>query len=150
MKVSSRGEYALRVLLDLATHSGEGVVPMADIARRTHVSIKYLEQILLLLKSMGLVGSKRGVHGGYELRVPPEQIMVGHVVRALEGPLAPMTCVSQTAYEPCPLEPSCLLRPLWLDIRNVVADILDHTSLADLMARSRQRADVIPTAAVYA
>lgn len=101
MKVSTRGEYALRTLILLAQHPA--VIPGAEISEKTRVPLNYLEQILLQLKNLGYVQSKRGVRGGYFLHKPPEQIIIGEVIRQLEGPLAPMGCVSVTAYDPCPL-----------------------------------------------
>ena len=132
MKVSTRGEYALRALILLGQHPEE-VIPAADIAAKTRVPLNYLEQILLKLKKLGYVTSKRGIRGGYTLRLPPGQIVIGEVIRRLEGPLAPMGCVSVTAYEPCPLEEGCLLKPLWALVRDTVARLLEHTTLADLL-----------------
>ncbi|MFC4076294.1 RrF2 family transcriptional regulator [Salinithrix halophila] len=132
MKLSSRGEYALRALIVLGRQN-EGVLPVAEVAERTLVPVYYLEQILLQLKMLGYVKSKRGVHGGYSLRKPAEEIVVGEVIRQLEGPLAPMGCVSVTAYESCPLEGDCLLKPLWALVRDTVARLLDHTTLDDLL-----------------
>jgi Rrf2 family protein len=132
MKVSTRGEYALRALILLGQHPNE-VIPVADISAKTRVPINYLEQILLKLKKLGYVTSKRGIRGGYTLRLPSDQIVIGEVIRRLEGPLAPMGCVSVTAYEPCPLEEGCLLKPLWALIRDTVARLLEHTTLDDLL-----------------
>jgi Rrf2 family protein len=132
MKVSTRGEYALRALILLGQHPNE-VIPVADISATTRVPINYLEQILLNLKKLGYVTSKRGIRGGYTLRLPSDQIVIGEVIRRLEGPLAPMGCVSVTAYEPCPLEEGCLLKPLWALIRDTVARLLEQTTLDDLL-----------------
>jgi len=133
MKISSKGEYALRALISLAKNQ-EGLMQIKDIAKETLVSSQYLEQILLHLKSHGYVKSKRGVYGGYTLKESPDKIIIGKVIRDLEGPLAPMSCVSITAYEYCPLEDNnCLLKPLWALIRDMVAELLDHTSLKDLL-----------------
>ncbi|MGA9174420.1 MAG: Rrf2 family transcriptional regulator [Thermoactinomyces sp.] len=131
MKVSTRGEYALRALILLGQHSS--VISIAEIAEKTLVPDNYLEQILLQLKNLGYVRSKRGIRGGYTLRKSPDQIVIGEVIRQLEGPLAPMGCVSITAYDPCPLEEGCLLKPLWTLIRDTVAQLLEHTTLADLL-----------------
>ncbi|WP_228441606.1 RrF2 family transcriptional regulator [Novibacillus thermophilus] len=129
---NNEGEYALRALIVLgdrpcAVHS------IAEVAEKTLVPIHYLEQILLQLKNLGYVKSKRGVQGGYSLRRPAADIVVGDVVRQLEGPLAPMGCVSLTAYDPCPLEAGCLLKPLWALVRDTVAQVLDNTTLEDLL-----------------
>jgi Rrf2 family protein len=133
MKISSKGEYALRALITLAKNEEE-VIQIKDIAKETLVPSQYLEQILLHLKSHGYVKSKRGIYGGYTLKESPDKIVIGKVIRDLEGPLAPMGCVSITSYEYCPLEDNgCLLNPLWALIRDVVADLLDHTTLKDLV-----------------
>ncbi|WP_400163565.1 RrF2 family transcriptional regulator [Brevibacillus sp. TJ4] len=132
MKVSSRGEYALRALLLLGQNDGR-VLQISEIAEKTLVPSNYLEQILLQLKKLGYLKSKRGIQGGYTLLVPPQQVTIGEVIRQLEGPLAPMGCASVTAYQPCALEPGCLLKPLWTLVRDTVAHVLDQTTLADLL-----------------
>jgi Rrf2 family protein len=139
VKVSSRGEYALRALL-LLGQSGS-VLSIGEVADKTLVPISYLEQILLQLKMHGYVKSKRGIRGGYALLLSPEQINIGEVIRKLEGPLAPMSCASVTAYEPCPLEAGCLLKPLWTLVRDTVAHVLDQTTLADLLEQNIRSGD---------
>ncbi|WP_075982721.1 RrF2 family transcriptional regulator [Bacillus massilinigeriensis] len=135
MKISSRGEYALRALIYLGCHD-EKLVSIEEVSERTLVPINYLEQILLQLKKFGYVQSKRGVKGGYKLSRNPKEIIIGEVIRNLEGPLAPMGCVSITSYESCPLEVGCLLKPLWAHVRETVADLLDKTTLMDLLERN--------------
>ncbi|MEH7234983.1 RrF2 family transcriptional regulator [Bacillus sp. JJ1562] len=132
MKVSSRGEYALRALICLGA-KGNQLINIEEIAEKTLVPVSYLEQILLQLKRNGYVQSKRGVNGGYKLSRNPNDIIIGEVIRNLEGPLAPMGCVSITSYESCPLEAGCLLKPLWALIRDKIAELLDHTTLNDLL-----------------
>ena len=100
---------------------------------KTLVPVNYLEQILLQLKRNGYVQSKRGVNGGYKLSRNPNDIIIGDVIRNLEGPLAPMGCVSISSYESCPLEEGCLLKPLWALIRDKIAELLDNTTLYDLL-----------------
>lgn len=141
MKLSKRGEYGLRAMIDLAAaRNGEphnGVVQIKEIAERGHIPAKFLEQILLTLKNAGLLHSKMGVGGGYYLAQPPEGISLGEIVRVLDGPLAPINCVSQMAYEPCgcPDEQTCGLRLTMLDVRNAITEILDNTTLADVLRR---------------
>ncbi|MET3292606.1 Rrf2 family transcriptional regulator [Brevibacillus fluminis] len=135
MKVSSRGEYALRALLSLAQQNG-AVLPISAIAEKTLVPFSYLEQIMLQLKNLGYVKSRRGVKGGYALRQSPSEINIGDVIRRLEGPLAPMNCASVTAYEQCPLEAECMLKPLWTLVRDTVSFVLDQTTLDDLVKRN--------------
>lgn len=138
MKLSKRGEYGLRAMIDLATWEAQnGVVQIKEIAEREQIPAKFLEQILLTLKNAGLLQSKMGMGGGYRLARPAEQISLGHIVRVLDGPLAPVRCVSQLAYEPCgcPDEPTCGLRMVMGDVRNAIAGVLDHTTLAEVTKR---------------
>ncbi len=148
MKLSKRGEYGLRAMVALASESsttGEetdapAVLQIKDIARREQIPVKFLEQILLTLKNAGLLGSRMGAGGGYYLARPASEITLGQIIRVLDGPLAPIRCVSQMAYEPCacPDEQTCGLRLVMLDVRNAIADILDHTTLADVARRVEQ------------
>ena len=138
MKLSTKGEYASRAMLELSLKYNQGVVSIHDIAQKMGLPVKYLEQILLALKNAGFVHSKRGVAGGYYLAKSPDMITVAQVIRVMDGPLAPISCVSQMAYEKCKEEPYCGLRTLWLEVRNAIADILDNTTFADLCDRQNQ------------
>lgn len=141
MKISKRGEYGLRAMIDLADWtSGSDVIQIKDIAARAKIPIKFLEQILLALKNAGLLQSRMGIGGGYYLARPPGEITLGQIVRTLDGPLAPVRCVSKMAYEPCgcPDEQTCGLRIVMLDVRNAIAGILDNTTLADVITRAQQ------------
>ncbi|HEY5753317.1 MAG TPA: Rrf2 family transcriptional regulator [Chthoniobacterales bacterium] len=135
MKVSKRGEYALRALIDLglAQEAGREVLQLSELAEKEKLPVKFLEQILMQLKAAGYVDAKRGRLGGYYLAKPMEEIRFGSVIRLIDGPLAPIACVSQTAYErcTCPDEEHCGLRMLMLDVRNSIAAILDRFTLAD-------------------
>lgn len=138
MKLSKRGEYGLKALIDLAAQADPAAVtPIKDIAARQQIPVKFLEQILLTLKNAGMLHSRAGVGGGYYLAKPPAEITLGQVVRTLDGPLAPIPCVSQMAYERCvcAAEATCGLRLAMLDVRNAIADILDKTTLADVSTR---------------
>ncbi len=139
MNLSKRGEYGLRAMINLATNYREGqVVQIKEIAERERIPVKFLEQILLSLKNTGLLHSRMGAGGGYYLGKPPEEITLGQIVRLLDGPLAPIGCVSQTAYEPCacPDPENCGLRLVMKDVRDAISDILDNTTLADVCART--------------
>lgn len=138
MRLSKRGEYGLRAMIDIATwEPANPVVQIKEIAEREKIPGKFLEQILLTLKNAGLLHSKMGVGGGYYLAKPPQEINLGQIVRILDGPLAPIRCVSQMAYEPCgcPDESTCGLRIVMLDVRNAISEILDRTTLADVISR---------------
>lgn len=137
MKLSKRGEYALRALINLgmAERVGRRLVRLTELARAEDMPVKFLEQVIQQLREAGFVQSARGKHGGYRLARPAGKIVIGQVVRLIDGPLAPIGCVSQTAYVPCncPDEAHCGLRMLMLDVRNAIAAILDRYSLADVV-----------------
>ncbi len=137
MKLSKRGEYALRSMINLgiAAKVGRSLVRVTELAKAEDLPIKFLEQVMQQLREAGYVQSVRGKHGGYRLAKPAAQITIGSVVRLIDGPLAPIGCVSQTAYEPCncPDEAHCGLRMLMLDVRNAIAAILDRYTLADVV-----------------
>ena len=140
MRLSKRGEYGLRAAIHLANaqkHSPDVMVQIKDISAQEKIPTKYLEQILLALKNAGLLQSKMGVGGGYYLAKSPEQINLGQIIRVLDGPLAPIRCVSHMAYEPCgcPDEETCGLRMVMGDVRDAIADILENTTLADVTER---------------
>lgn len=143
MHTSKRCEYALRAVIDIgmAHESGREVLPIAEIAEHERIPIKFLEQILLQLRVAGYLSSRRGKHGGYALAKSPRQIHIGDLVRLIDGPLAPISCVSKTAYEPCscPDEARCGLRLLMLDVRNSIASILDEHTLHDVVQNSLGR-----------
>jgi Rrf2 family protein len=149
VKLSKRGEYALRALIDfgLAQALGRPLLQVSELASKEELPIKFLEQILMQLKAGGYLESRRGKLGGYLLARPPENIAIGSVVRLIDGPLAPINCVSQTAYErcTCPDEEHCGLRMLMLDVRNAIANILDRYTLADVVevALKKMRKDKV-------
>lgn len=141
MRLSKRGEYGLRAMIMIAgvprRNDSLPVVQIKEISEQEKISSKFLEQIMLTLKNAGLLHSKMGVGGGYYLAKPPSEITLGHIFRVLDGPVAPIKCVSQIAYEPCgcPDEATCGLRLVMGDVRKAIVDILDNTSLADVTAR---------------
>jgi len=150
MKLSKRGEYALRSLINLgfAAEAGRGLVQASELAESEQLPVKFLEQILHDLKEAGYIRSERGKFGGYRLARPPAKITIGKVVRLIDGPLAPIGCVSKTAYEKCtcPDEEHCGLRMIMFDVRNAIAGILDRYTLADIVEVSlrKMRRDGIP------
>lgn len=142
--LSSRAKYATRAILDLTLHADERAVQIGDIAARQNIPVKFLEQILLALKRGGFVQSRKGPGGGYFLAQRPHEITLGAVVRAMDGPLAPMSCVSVSGYMECgcPDPETCGLRAIWKEARNALADVLDGTTFADIQERDeRQRAE---------
>jgi Rrf2 family transcriptional regulator, cysteine metabolism repressor len=134
MRVSTRGEYGMRAMVALARHYGAGPLSIADMARESSVPPAYLEQLIAPLRRAGIVESKRGAHGGYVLGRAPQEIRVGDVFRVMEGPIAPMDCVSEDeADQTCPLIEGCETRPVWLRLRDSIVDAIDSQTLADLV-----------------
>jgi Rrf2 family protein len=135
--LSNRTKYATRALLDLSLRYADGPVQICDIAARQDIPLKFLEQILLALKQFGFVKSRKGPGGGYVLAHAPESITLGAVVRALEGPLAPISCASLSGYMECgcPDPAVCGLRVAWRQARDALAGVLDNTTFADICSR---------------
>jgi len=145
MKLSLRGEYALRALLVLGLNYKQSVVRIQTISQQQNIPKRFLEQILNDLKSAGAVESKRGVAGGYRLARPPKEISLASVIRHIEGALAPVSCVSERFYEKCscPDEARCAIRSVMKEVRDAVVNILEKLSVADLCARSRQLQEIL-------
>lgn len=132
MLISTRGRYALRVMIDLAEHREEGYIPLRAIAQRQEISEKYLESIIKLLVRAKLLQGLRGKGGGYRLTRSPEEYPVSAVLRLTEESLAPVACVAQGA-EPCPRADFCRTLPLWQGLERVISGYLDQVTLADLL-----------------
>jgi Rrf2 family transcriptional regulator, cysteine metabolism repressor len=143
MKLSKKSEYGLRALLELTLAHGTATLQRQDIAARQHIPIEFLEQILLALKRAGLLSSRRGAKGGYTLIKQPKDISLGHVIRILDGPLAPIGCVSKTAYQKCADCPyanktQCPVQHVMGTVRDAIAGILDNYTLADFASDHRK------------
>lgn len=140
MPISTKTEYATRALLDLALAPEGATVKTADVARRQRIPKKYLEQIFLLFKKQGTLRSKPGLNGGYMLARPAGQITMADIVRAVDGPLAPVRCVSRMAYAPCtcPNENVCPIRAVWQRARDAMAEVLEEVTLADVADRASE------------
>ena len=139
MKVSTRGEYGVRAMVTLAKRYGTGPASISTISRESSIPYAYLEQLIAPLKHAGLVESRRGAAGGYVLAHPPTETRIGDIYRAMEGPIAPMDCVSEDIeVHTCPLIPNCETRPVWMRVRDSIAETLDSMTLADLIVDSRQ------------
>ena len=141
MKLSTRGDYATRALLELSLLEGHAL-SVHELSERTRISPKYLEQIMMRLRTANIVRSHRGMNGGYELARPSRDITVGEVIRLMDGPLAPSPCASESAHVPCPAyrcptEAGCVLRGLWADVREAIAEVLDGTTFGQLAERQR-------------
>lgn len=140
MKLSTKGRYGLKAMLDLAVHSSEGQVVLKSIAERQGISENYLEQLFASLKKQKLVKSIRGSQGGYTLGESPERISVGDILRALEGSMAPVDCVAENHATGCDRYDCCVTKGIWLKIRDSINAVIDSTSLQDLVDDYRKSA----------
>ncbi len=134
MKVSKKTDYALRVLFTLVEHYGRGPIPIRELARRNEIPKRFLEHIMLDLKSKGWVDSVPGKSGGYVLAQRPDKIKMGQVVRHFDNLLSPLNCVSVSQYERCSQEPVCRFRRVFLQIRNDTARLMDQATLASVFS----------------
>jgi len=137
MKLSTRGRYATRALLDLALHHDEEPVLLKDIAQRQEISLSYLEHLITPLIAGGLVRSTRGAKGGISLAKPPEEIKLVEVIQLLEGSIAPVECVTNP--EICPRSASCVTRDVWGEIKRAINGVLQSTTLQDLVERQKMK-----------
>ncbi len=137
MKLSTKGRYGVRALLDLALHQDEGLVPLKDIARRQEVSLPYLEHLITPLIAAGLVKSTRGARGGVLLLKPPSEIKLGEVVQLLEGSITPVYCVNNPAL--CHRSTFCVTRDVWVEMKEAISQVLDSTTLQDLVERQKKK-----------
>lgn len=136
MRLSTKGRYGLRAMLDIAQKQESGPVAIHTIAERQNISGRYLEQLLIPLKQAGLVKSVRGAQGGYILGKNPAQITVGDIIRILEGPIAPVDCVSEVNPDECIRAEKCVTRQVWSRLRDSISNILDSYTLEDLVNES--------------
>ena len=135
MKISTKGRYALRVMLDLAEHNNGEYIPLKDIAGRQDLAVKYLEQIIASLNKAGYLQSLRGNTGGYKLAKSPDQYIVGDILRATEGSLMPIACLDDTPNQ-CPRQDGCQTLPFWEGLNDVIREYVDGVTLADILIQS--------------
>lgn len=140
MKISTKGRYALRMLIDLALHQSDGFVALKDIAERQDISKKYLEQIVPLLNKSNLLKTNRGYQGGYMLSKPPEQYTVGEILRITEGNLCPVACL-QYEVNDCPRANECLTLGVWQGLYKAITDYLDSVTLQDIIDTAPGKGD---------
>ena len=138
MKISTKGRYALRVMLDIATQGTDRSIPLKEIAARQGITVKYLEQIVPALCRVGLLAATRGAGGGYRLPVRPEDCRVGEILRAVEGPLVPVACLD-CAENSCPRRSECLSLPFWEGFYEVINRYADSVTLAMLLRDTPQQ-----------
>lgn len=142
MKISTKGRYALRMLLDLAQHKNDGYIALKDIAKRQGISKKYLEQIVSLLHKTDILQTNRGYQGGYMLARSPEQYTVGTILRITEGSLSPVACLDNEINQ-CERSEYCMTLDIWKGLDKVISEYLDHITLQDILDKNedKQRCD---------
>lgn len=138
MKISTRGRYALRMLIDLAEHQGDGYVALKDIAGRQNISKKYLEQIILIFNRSDILRTNRGFQGGYRLARTPDQYTAGEILRLTEGGLAPVACLEQLPGG-CERSADCATLPIWQGLSKVINEYLDGITLQDILDQQQTR-----------
>jgi Rrf2 family protein len=140
MKLSTRGRYGTRALLDIALHGGQGPILLRDIAQREQISLMYLEHLITPLVTAGIIGSTRGARGGVWLAKPPQQITLNEVIRLLEGSIAPVECVSNP--KTCSRSDRCATRDVWAELEKAMNGVLEATTLQDLVERQKTKEQV--------
>lgn len=140
MKISTKGRYALKIMLDLARHSGGECVKVKDIAARQDISEKYLEQIIAVLNKAGYVTSVRGAQGGYRLAKEPREYTVGMILRLMEGSIAPVACAEGDQCD-CSMCDTCETLDVWKELYNAINQVVDGVTIADLVDRSREKTE---------
>ncbi len=137
MKLSTRGRYGTRALLELALHQGEGPVPLKDIAQRQQISLQYLEHLITPLIAAGIVLSTRGPRGGVSLAKPPEAVRLSEIIQLLEGSIAPVECVNNPGI--CVRSKLCVTRDIWSELKKVMNGVLESITLQDLVERQKRK-----------
>jgi Rrf2 family protein len=138
MKISYKGDYSLKVILDLSKNFPNNLVSILDLSKRQDIPKKFLEQILLDLKKGGFLMSKKGPKGGYSLARSPETITLGEVVRYVEGSVYPISCVDPSNPSECLEKISCVFAPIWVDVGDAITSIIDDITFKDLMVKQEQ------------
>lgn len=142
MKISTKGRYAVRVMLDLALHNTGECIKVKDISARQGVSEKYLEQIISILNKAGFVKSVRGAQGGYRIARGPEEYTVGMILRLTEGSLAPVACLEENA-DDCDRVDTCETLAVWRELYDAINRVVDGVTIADLVEQHKSRADML-------
>lgn len=138
MKISTKGRYALRMMIDLAEHKDDGYISLKDISERQEVSKKYLEQIIAIVNRPGILRTNRGSQGGYKLAKSPDEYTVGDILRMTEGSLSPVDCVDQDPNE-CPKSATCPTLPIWTHLSEIINEYLDSITLQDILEQQEAR-----------
>ena len=138
MKITFKGDYALKVILDLSMTFNQGMSQMKEISKRQDIPERFLEQIITILKNSNYLKTVRGAKGGIYLVKSPAKITVGEIIRLIEGTTAPIACVSKSCYSKCDFESKCAFKELFQDIREKINDVVDNTTFQDLIERTKE------------
>ena len=138
MKISTKGRYAIRLMIDIAEHSSNGNVSIKEVANRQNISLKYLEQLVNMLSKAGFLRSQRGLQGGYKLARSPKDYTVGDILRITEGKMAPVSCLEDEVNQ-CPRVSTCSTIRFWSGLYKVINDYLDSTTIADLVMEDERK-----------
>lgn len=138
MKISTKGRYAIRLMIDIAEHSGNGNVSIKEVSNRQNISLKYLEQIVNILSKAGFLKSQRGLQGGYKLTRSPKDYTIGDILRITEGKMAPVACLEDEINR-CPRVSTCSTVQFWSGLYKLINDYLDSTTIADLIAEDKRK-----------
>lgn len=142
MKITYKGDYALKAILHLAYHFDSGsVVPITDISNKQNIPVQYLEQIMLILKNAGYVESKRGKGGGFFLILSPSNVTLGEILRLIEGPVEPIACGKYKHDYSCGEEDQCAFREVWVKVTDAISDVVDHVTFTYIMQRTKELQD---------
>ncbi len=137
MKISTKGEYGVRAMIELALRYGEGYIQSSEIAASHHIPENYLYQLLITLRKAGLIRSRRGPQGGHMLSRPPERISLAEAIIALEGPIQPVTCIQEEIASDCPFNEACVMQNVWQRITEATQRILEETTFEALARQER-------------
>ncbi|MFH1665957.1 MAG: Rrf2 family transcriptional regulator [Elusimicrobiota bacterium] len=138
MRLTFKGDYALKIILDLSLTYNQKITQIKDMAKRQDIPEKFLEQIITLLKSAKYIKTVRGPKGGVYLAKPPAKITLGEIIRLMEGPTAPVACVSHSGYTKCTFENKCVFKGVWSQVRDRINDVVDKTTFQDMVEKNNQ------------
>ena len=138
MKITFKGDYAMKIILDLSLFYGKGLAQIKDISKRQDIPEKFLEQIITTLKGANYVKTIRGPKGGVLLAKEPAKITLGEIIRLMDGPTSPVACVSRTGYAKCDFERKCAFKDVFCQVRDRINEIVDNTTFADMVEKTRQ------------
>ncbi|MEI7640520.1 MAG: Rrf2 family transcriptional regulator [bacterium] len=153
MKISYKGDYAIKALVLLSTkydpNNVDSYCQLSEISKTQDIPLKFLEQILLILRNAGYIRSRRGANGGYALAKAPATITLGEIIRLTDGSTAPIACVSKSCYQYCNFEKKCVLKPIWEEVREKISDVIDNITFFDLSMKQKVIDETVQNKEMY-